>query len=135
VCGLGIGLSGSKHLHLPDLEFLILHPSQPPQPRHPKGPPHLSRRFEPPHTDIECIALNIRFRAAKTPPLPDLEFPIWHPHNYHSHLTPNIPRITSGGLNQPPLISSAMHSIFGFGGENPSPARSRVPYLTPPQPL
>ena len=72
VCGFDISFLGSKHLHLPDLEFLILHHSQPPKPRHPKGPPHLSCRFGPSHTDIQCIALNIRFQGRKPLPCPIL---------------------------------------------------------------
>jgi hypothetical protein len=72
-------------------------------------------------TNTECVALGFRFGRPKPPPTLDLAILASNHLNHLNHPTPNVPYTTSAGLNHPPPLSTATHSIFGFGRENPLP--------------
>jgi hypothetical protein len=55
------------------------------------------------------------------------------PDGAHNNPTPHVSCSTSVRFHYPPPLSSASHSIFGFGGENPTSAQSQVPHLLLPQ--
>ena len=80
--------------------------------------------------DIECARSIFGFGGSKSPPPLVLAFPTSHSLNYHGTPIPCVFATTLAGRFSPVANIECVHSIFGFGGQNPL-SHSFLPFPPP----